>query len=138
MARAEATAVERAGLEPFREAGRILVSLGLVRGSEGNLSTFDGTRLTITRTGRSLADLRPGDLVSGPADPAALPEASSDLEVHLRLYADRGPGALVHAHPPGTVPAGGGGPGGHGVYVFGPSLRAAVEEVVAGTREARR
>ena len=134
---AEETSEAEAALEPFHEAGRILFSLGLVRGSEGNLSTFDGARLVITRNGCSLADLASEDLVEGTLEGGAPPDASSDLEVHRRLYTDRGRGALAHAHPPGSVPRGGGGSGEHGVYVFGESLREAVEALVAKARERR-
>ena len=122
-----------AALDDFRSAGRALLSMGLVKGAEGNLSTFDGRVLVITRTGASLGGLEAGDLVAGPLD-GPLPGASSDLAVHRRTYAERGPGALVHAHPPGTVPEGGGGPGAHGVYEFGPDLAAGVEAAVRGAR----
>ncbi len=105
-------------LDQFRSAGRTLFSLGLVKGTEGNLSVFDGTTMWITRAAAALNDLSADALVDGTlAD--ELPGASSDLEVHRSTYRVRGPGALVHAHPPGTVPEGGGGPGEHGIYVFG-------------------
>jgi len=121
-------------LEAFRAAGRALFSLGLVKGSEGNLSTFDGSNLVITRTGSELAALAAGDLVVGPLD-GSLVDASSDLEVHRRAYAERGAGAFAHAHPAGTVPEGGGGPGAHGVYVFAPTLDEAVAGCVRRARE---
>ena len=117
----------------FRAAGRALSSLGLVRGAEGNLSTFDGRVLRITRTGSALADLHAGDVVEGLLEDE-LPGASSDLEVHRRAYRVRGPGAVVHAHPPGTVPEDGGGPGRHGAYEFGSTLAEAVERVTAPRR----
>jgi L-fuculose-phosphate aldolase len=124
-----------APLAAFREAGRLLFSFGLVRGTEGNLSTFDGSRLLITRTGCSLADLGSSDLVEGGLDGPAPEGSSSDVEVHRGLYVESGPGAIVHAHPPGTVPEDGGGPGRHGVYVVGASLREAAERAVASARE---
>jgi len=123
------------GLEQFQRAGRTLASLGLIRAAEGNLSTFDGRVLAITRTGSWLAHLKPGDIVRGDSD-GTLPGASSDLEVHRRLYREIGPGAVVHAHPPGTVPEDGGGPGTHGIYVFAPSLSQGVEEALRRTPEA--
>lgn len=123
------------GLAGFRSAGRTLFSLGLVKEAEGNLSTFDGDTLAITRTGAVLADLSAADVVMGRLD-GALPDASSDLEVHRNFYRGRGRGAVAHAHPPGTVPEDGGGPGEHGVYAFAASLAAAVESVVATAREA--
>jgi Class II Aldolase and Adducin N-terminal domain len=131
-------APEPPALEQFRSAGRALFSLGLVRGTEGNLSAFDGRVLTITRTGCSLGALAPPDLVStGPGtDPLAVevPDASSDAAVHAELYRARGPGAVVHAHPVGSVPEGGGGPGRHGIYVHASSLAAAVDDAVAEVR----
>jgi ribulose-5-phosphate 4-epimerase/fuculose-1-phosphate aldolase len=120
-------------LEQFRSAGRTLFSLGLVKGTEGNLSTFDGTTLWITQAGAALSDLSDEALVSGGLEDQ-IPDASSDVDVHRSTYAARGPGALVHAHPPGTVPEGGGGPGEHGIYVFAPTLQGAAEDAVRQAR----
>jgi hypothetical protein len=108
-----------AAFAAFDEAGRTLAERGLVRASEGNLSTSDGARLTITRTG-----CRQGTLDAPP------PGSSSDLAIHVAMYRDRGPGAIAHAHPPGTVPDGWieGEP--HGVYAFASSIQGAVGELV--------
>jgi len=120
-------------LEEFRAAGRTLFSMGLVRGAEGNLSVFDGSRLVITRTGSSLAGLGPADVLEGaPGAPPA--GASSDLEIHVAMYRERGAGAVVHAHPPGTVPEDVRPGDPHGRYVHAFSLEAGVAEIV---REAR-
>ena len=92
-------------IEEFRRAGRTLFSLGLVRGAEGNLSVSDGRWLVITRAGCSLADLGPEDVLEGTlGEPPA--GSSSDLAIHVATYRQRGAGAVVHAHPPGTVPDG--------------------------------
>jgi ribulose-5-phosphate 4-epimerase/fuculose-1-phosphate aldolase len=107
--------------------------MGLVKGDEGNLSTFDGAALAITRTGATLADLSEEDVLNGALD-GPFPDASSDLEVHRGLYRERGQGAVAHAHPPGTVPTDGGGPGRHGAYAFAATLAEAVEAVVAKAR----
>jgi L-fuculose-phosphate aldolase len=105
----------------------------MIRGSEGNLSTWDGERLVITRTGSELAHLEETDVLEGSLD--APPEgASSDLEIHVRVYREEGPGAIAHAHPPGSVPAGWVEGREHGRYAHAPSLEAAVEHIV---REAR-
>jgi ribulose-5-phosphate 4-epimerase/fuculose-1-phosphate aldolase len=120
--------------DPFRSAGRALFSLGLVRGTEGNLSTFDGTTIVITRAGAPLDALDSEDLVAGALE-ATLDGASSDVAVHRRLYRERGAGAVVHAHPPGTVPEGDVASGEHGVYVFASSLQRAVELAVRRARE---
>ncbi|MGZ4113663.1 MAG: class II aldolase/adducin family protein [Actinomycetota bacterium] len=120
-------------LAAFREAGRALLSLGMIRGSEGNLSTWDGERLVITRTGSELAHLEETDVLEGSLD--APPEgASSDLEIHVRIYREEGPGAIAHAHPPGSVPAGWVEGREHGRYAHAATLEAAVEHMV---REAR-
>jgi ribulose-5-phosphate 4-epimerase/fuculose-1-phosphate aldolase len=117
------------GISAFQAAGRALLSLGLVKEAEGNLSEFDGRALRITRTGALLGSIGEGDVLEGSLD--APPEgASSDVDVHRVLYAERGPGAVVHAHPPGTVPEGGGGPGEHGFYVFAPTLEEATRSAV--------
>jgi ribulose-5-phosphate 4-epimerase/fuculose-1-phosphate aldolase len=121
-------------LEEFRRAGRTLFSFGLVKGAEGNLSTFDGDVLVITRTGSRLDGLDVGDLIVGPID-GDLPGASSDLEVHRRIYAEQGPGAVAHCHPPGTAEEGTA-PGEHGDYTLAGTLDEAVAEAVA--RERRR
>jgi hypothetical protein len=121
-------------LESFRLAGRTLFSLGLVRQSEGNLSTFDGSRLRITRTGACLDALGEADVLSGSLH-GELPGASSDLEVHRQMYRDRGPGAVAHAHPAGSVPEEGSPSGEHGVYEFGDTLDAAVSAAVMRARE---
>src|SRR5439155_21777276 len=120
----------------FALAGRTLYSLGLVKAAEGNLSVFDGRTLVITRTGAPLSSLGEGDLLEGGLE-SELPGASTDLEVHRAMYRERGAGAIVHAHPPGTVPEGSGGPGRHGVYEFGGSLADAVELAVDGVRQGR-
>jgi len=121
-------------MDSFRSAGRALLSLRLVRGTEGNLSIFDGTRIVITRAGAPLGELGSGQLIAGPLE-APLGGASSDLAVHRGLYRERGPGAVVHAHPPGTVPEGEVASGEHGVYVFATSLGRAVELAVRQVRD---
>jgi hypothetical protein len=120
-------------LEAFRAAGRTLFSLGLIKGAEGNLSTFSGDRLLITRTGARLDRLSPSDLLPGTLD-AVVPGASSDFEIHRTMYADLGPGALVHSHPAGTTSEVSPSPGGHGLYVFASTLTQAVERTAERVR----
>lgn len=121
-------------LSAFRSAGRTLFSLGLVKASEGNLSSFDGERLTITRTGCELARLGEADVLEGTL--AAPPVgSSSDLELHLAMYRERGPGAIAHAHPPGTVPEGWVEGQAHGAYAHAPTLDEAVDRLVREARE---
>lgn len=128
--------MEAGDLSAFRRAGRTLFSLGLVKGSEGNLSVWDGERLRITRTGCSLAELGPGDLLEGTLeDPPA--DASSDLEVHRAMYRRLGPGAVVHAHPAGSVPEGWVEGQPHGRYAHAASLEEAVQQLIREVREGR-
>jgi ribulose-5-phosphate 4-epimerase/fuculose-1-phosphate aldolase len=115
-------------------AGRTLFSLGLVRGSEGNLSTWDGKRLRITRTGCELARLGDEDVLEGTLDEPP-PNASSDMEIHRRWYHERGRGAVAHAHPPGSVPEGWVEGQDHGSYAFGATLDEAVRWLVGRVRE---
>jgi L-fuculose-phosphate aldolase len=118
---------------PFHEAGRTLFSLGLVREREGNLSIWDGERLAITRTGSRLFELDDADVLEGTLDRP--PEgASSDLALHVSMYRGTGPGAVVHAHPPGTVPEGWVEGQPHGRYVHAATLGEAVERLVAEAR----
>jgi ribulose-5-phosphate 4-epimerase/fuculose-1-phosphate aldolase len=120
-------------LTEFRRAGRTLFTLGLVKASEGNLSTFDGERLLITRTGSELAHLGDGDVLEGTLD-APPAGASSDLRLHLERYRAHGPGAVAHAHPPGSVPEGWTEGEPHGTYAFEPTLAEAVERLVTEAR----
>lgn len=87
--------------------GRKLADRGLVSGTDGNLSLRLGDGLILTTpTGRRKGELRPEDLVVvdasgrvvGPGKP------SSELPLHLRVYADRPDvNGIVHAHPPYTT-----------------------------------
>ena len=125
--------ISRSEIEAFHSAGRTLFSLGLVRGAEGNLSMLLEGRLLITRTRARLEQIGRPDLVEGSLS-GDLPGASSDLDVHRCTYRERGPGAIAHSHPAGTVPEGGGLPGEHGLYVFGPTLDEAVARTVERVR----
>jgi L-fuculose-phosphate aldolase len=82
-----------------------LASDGLVIDTAGNVSAAgeDGEHIAITPTGAVLADLQPGDiavvdrsggLVEGPLAP------TSELDLHLGIYAQHGAGAVVHTHAP--------------------------------------
>jgi methylthioribose-1-phosphate isomerase len=122
-------------LERFRHAGRYLAARGFVRATEGNLSTFDGSRLVITRTGSDLAALGSGDVLAGTLD--APPEGStSDLAIHVETYERSfrldGVRAIAHAHPPGSMPEPGASyprHGRHGVYGTGRTLEQALAMV---------
>jgi methylthioribose-1-phosphate isomerase len=111
-------------LRDLQVVGAALARAGFVRGSEGNLSWWDGRTLRITRTGARLDLLGPADVVEGGLDDPP-PGASSDLQVHVRLHRERGPGGVVHAHPPGSVPEGWREGEPHGIYAHAPTLEQA-------------
>jgi L-fuculose-phosphate aldolase len=117
----------------FRTAGRTLFSLGLVKASEGNLSVSDGDRLVITRTGCRLGDLDEADVLEGTLE-APPSGASSDIALHVATYRERGPGAIAHAHPAGSVPEGWVEGEPHGVYAHRVSLDEAVASIVEEVR----
>ncbi len=118
-------------LAAFRAVGASLARRGLVTGAEGNFSTSDGRRLIITRTEAHLDRLGPDDVLAGTLhDPPA--GASSDTPLHVRTYRDYPrTRAIVHAHPPGTMPVPGAEPrhGRHGVYGTGLTLEQAAAMV---------
>jgi ribulose-5-phosphate 4-epimerase/fuculose-1-phosphate aldolase len=128
--------VDGRDLAGFVDAGRTLFSLGLVRGGEGNLSTWDGERLRITRTGCELSSLGPEDVVEGTLEAPPV-GASSDAALHLARYREVGPGAVVHAHPSGSVPPGWIEGADHGAYAFGATLADALGRLVREVRQAR-
>lgn len=91
--------------EEVVEVGRRLYDRGLVGGSEGNISVrLDEARLVATPSGVSKGFLSPGSLVITDLSGRVLAgegRPSSELKMHLRIYAGRGDvSAVVHAHPP--------------------------------------
>jgi L-fuculose-phosphate aldolase len=89
---------------------RRLWEAGLIAGADGNVSVRLGPdRVLVTPSGLLKADLRAADLVEvdlagAPrrgAEPRGSRSASSELDLHLRVYRHRSDcGAVVHAHPP--------------------------------------
>lgn len=82
-----------------------LYDRGLIAGPDGNVSVRVGDdRILVTPAGMSKVDVRPDDLVEVTLEgvPRRGPRrASSEIAVHLRLYARRPDvRAVVHAHPP--------------------------------------
>lgn len=105
---ARGTAVARAEAETRRAICAVCARLyerGLIAGQDGNVSARlpDG-RLLVTPAGASKADVVPDSLVVLAAGGERLGgpgEASSEVGMHLRIYARRPDvGAVVHAHPP--------------------------------------
>ena len=84
---------------------RRLWERGLIAGPDGNVSVrLAPDRILVTPAGMSKVDVRVDDLVEVRSDGSHLRgarRASSELAVHLRIYARRDDvGAIVHAHPP--------------------------------------
>ncbi len=84
---------------------RRLWERGLIAGPDGNVSVrLAPDRILVTPTGMSKVDVRPDDVVEVGLDGRhrhGRRRASSELAVHLRIYARRADvGAIVHAHPP--------------------------------------
>ena len=84
-------------------AAHRLADLGLVHGTNGNVSARDGDTIAITPTGAQLAtvaddeitlvDLE-GNVTGGDLAP------TSEIDMHLAVYARPGAGAVVHTHAP--------------------------------------
>lgn len=92
--------------EEVAAAARALARAGLVADAQGNVSARDGDRVYVTATGLALAGARPEDVSVVRLDGSVLegPEPSSELRVHLAIYAAFADArAVVHGHalPPG-------------------------------------
>jgi L-fuculose-phosphate aldolase len=89
--------------EQVAAAARRLADEGLVIGTSGNVSARHEDQFAITPTGADLARLAPdqvpvvdleGRLIAGDLEP------SSELGLHLGVYARYDAGAVVHTHAP--------------------------------------
>jgi L-fuculose-phosphate aldolase len=89
--------------ERIAAACRRLAAAGLVRGTAGNVSVRAGDAVAITPTGAKLEALHAtevtvidleGRVVAGDLAP------TSELDLHLGVYARYGAGAVVHTHAP--------------------------------------
>ena len=82
-----------------------LYDRGLIAGPDGNVSVrLASGHILVTPAGLSKVDVTPGDLVELTQDGAQVTpgrSASSEVEMHLRIYRERADvRAVVHAHPP--------------------------------------
>ena len=82
---------------------------GLVVGTGGNLSVRDGDDVLVTASGVDLARCSVEDVVAvgpdgSPRDPHG-PTPTSELALHLGVYADTGASAVVHVHAPWSTAA---------------------------------
>ena len=84
-------------------AAHRLAQAGLLIGTAGNVSVRAADLVAVTASGVELADCTPeqvtvvdlaGAVVKGDLEP------TSELELHLSVYADAGVGAVVHTHAP--------------------------------------
>jgi hypothetical protein len=120
-------------LESFQAAGRTLFSLGLVRGTEGNLSSFDGRTLWITRPEAPLNELTGGASGEREAGGIVLRRIQRRRRPSFGL-SRAGSGGRGPRPPSGDRPGRPRRPGEHGIYVFGPTLPEAAEDAVRQAR----
>jgi L-fuculose-phosphate aldolase len=87
--------------EAVADAARRLAAERLVLGTSGNVSVRAGDAVAVSPTGARLAELEAGQVAvvdldgeqsEGPLAP------TSELGLHLGIHAERGDGAVVHAH----------------------------------------
>lgn len=90
-------------MDAIVRAGADLAARGFVSTRGGNLSVRIGDRLLITRTGAALGRLSERDVVDVPLSGPWPGGPSSDLGVHLGVYARSDARAVVHAHPNAAV-----------------------------------
>lgn len=85
------------------DAARRLAAAGLVAGTAGNVSARCGEGVAITPTGAQLATMQADEVTVVDLDGAVLDGAlapTSELDLHLGVYAAHGAGAVVHTHAP--------------------------------------
>ena len=85
------------------QASRRLAAAGLVRGTSGNVSARAGDRVAITPTGAQLATLEADQIAVvdlGGAQLAGDLAPTSEIDLHLSVYARYESGAVVHTHAP--------------------------------------
>lgn len=89
--------------EEVAAAARRLAEAGLLVGTAGNVSVRDGDSVAVTATGVVLGECTPervtlvsldGRVVEGDLAP------TSELDLHLGVYADTAAAAVVHTHAP--------------------------------------
>jgi L-fuculose-phosphate aldolase len=89
--------------EEVAAAARRLAAAGLVLGTAGNVSARAGELVAITPTGAALGELEAESITvvdrRGAVQAGAL-APTSELELHLGVYARYDAGAVVHTHSP--------------------------------------
>ena len=92
--------------EAVAVAARRLADEGLLIGTAGNVSLRDGDRVAVTGTGVVLGRCTPEDVTVVSLDGRVLEGAlvpTSELDLHLGVYAAIGAGAVVHTHAPSST-----------------------------------
>ena len=86
------------------EAGRAVVSRGLVDSYFGNISYVLGDNILISQTGSSLDELE-GCIDMAPLDGSSSSgiTASSELSAHRNIFLQTGERAILHGHPKFSV-----------------------------------
>ncbi|HEY8984360.1 MAG TPA: methylthioribulose 1-phosphate dehydratase [Streptomyces sp.] len=110
--------------QDLHEAGAVLAaesarfaSFGWMRGTSGNLSVVlsrEPLRLAVTASGHDKGELTPADVVLVDGQGAAVQggKPSAEAELHARVAASTGAGAVVHVHTVASVALGHRLPGG--------------------------
>ncbi len=94
--------------EHVASAARRLADHGLLVGTAGNVSVRDGDRVAVTGTGVVLGDCRTEDVTVVDLEGRVIEGdlvPTSELELHLGVYADTGTAAVVHTHAPYSTAA---------------------------------
>lgn len=89
--------------EEIAAACRRLAAAGLVAGTSGNLSAREGDAVAVTPTGAVLAEMTPQDVTVIDLEGRVLDGGlapTSEVDLHLGVYARYGAGAVVHTHAP--------------------------------------
>jgi L-fuculose-phosphate aldolase len=84
-------------------AARRLADHGLLIGTAGNVSAREGDRIAVTGTGVVLGACTADDVTLVSAEGEVLQGSlvpTSELELHLGIYADTAAAAVVHTHAP--------------------------------------
>ncbi|MFD4873660.1 methylthioribulose 1-phosphate dehydratase [Streptomyces sp. NPDC058420] len=108
--------LEEAGAQLAAESARF-ASFGWMRGTSGNLSVVvgrDPLRLAVTASGHDKGELTADDvvLVDGAGAAVRGGKPSAEAELHARVAALTGAGAVVHVHTVASVAMGRRAPGG--------------------------
>jgi len=89
--------------EALAATARKLAADGLVIGTSGNLSVRAGERVAVSPTGAMLAELEAADVAVVDLDGSQVAgrlAPTSELGLHLKIYARYGSAAVVHTHAP--------------------------------------